>query len=216
MNLLDVKEFVAFIVSNPIDNDVIQAQRMLDRDFGETYAGKSALVVGCNEDPFANTLGTIGCRTKGIDLRPYNGGDISNGYAGEPLYEHIHADILTHEIKDTFDLIVSISVVEHIGLGYYGGKVTPEGDIDAMENISKLLSPTGVCYITVPIGGSWKETAHWRRYTLDSISRLTKHFTEIERKYFQTSYLGWDEVDEEAVKNYHDSTDISVLLKLGK
>ena len=213
--LYDKTRFVEFIVKNPMDNDVIKLSKMIDGDFPDGFSGKKVLVVGCLEEPFANTIADLGADVTGVDLRAYEMGDISNGY-DSCLYIHIVGDMRVLKLEDKFALIISCSVVVYTCLGYYKEIVDPVGDSEVMSAIYDHLKDDGVCYITVPIGGSWKETNHWRRYTLETISRLTSKFKELDRDYFETSYLGFNDVDEEAVKNYHDSTDISVLLKLGK
>ena len=54
-----------------------------------------------------------------------------------------------------FDLIVSISAIEHVGLGHYGkprDPVDPNGDITAIENSWEWLVPGGWLFFDVP----WK------------------------------------------------------------
>jgi SAM-dependent methyltransferase len=51
---------------------------------------------------------------------------------------------------ETFDGIVSLSAIEHIGLGHYGDPVDPCGDITAMANAWDWLKPGGWLYVDVP------------------------------------------------------------------
>jgi hypothetical protein len=51
-----------------------------------------------------------------------------------------------------FDAVLSISSIEHNGLGRYGDPIDPLGDISAMRSIKKMLVPGGLCYLAVPVG----------------------------------------------------------------
>lgn len=210
------QKYLEFIKSNHLDQDVVRIANKLDEDFEGNYIGLDVLVVGCNEDPFANVLSELGANVIGLDLREYSNTELSTGWE-KPLYEHIVGDAVTYNFDKKFDLCVSISVVEHIGLGWiqYGGVVDEMGDAIAMRNMASALKDSGNIYITVPIGGSWKVTPHWRRYTLDTISRLIGDSEELHRVYFATSYNGSGTCTQKEVEEYHSSTDISILLKLG-
>lgn len=50
----------------------------------------------------------------------------------------------------SFDAIVSLSAIEHIGLGHYGDPLDPVGDITAMANAWDWLKPGGWLYADVP------------------------------------------------------------------
>ncbi|SRR6266571_3985262 len=49
-----------------------------------------------------------------------------------------------------FDAIVSLSAIEHIGLGAYGDPLDPSGDISAMQNAYLWLKQGGWVYLDVP------------------------------------------------------------------
>jgi SAM-dependent methyltransferase len=65
----------------------------------------------------------------------------------------------------TFDLILCISTLEHIGLDVsgYGGQAQNEvaGDVLAMREMGRVLAPDGRLLITVPFGR--REQLHWLR-----------------------------------------------------
>ena len=50
----------------------------------------------------------------------------------------------------TFDAVVSLSAIEHIGLGHYGDPKDPDGDSKAVANIWTWLKPGGLFYFDVP------------------------------------------------------------------
>lgn len=214
--ILQHPKFKAFIEKNPLDQDVVRMAVQLDKDY-KSFDGLDVLVVGCNEDPFANLLAELGANVTGLDLREYSNTELDTGWA-KPLYTHIVGDAVIYKFDKQFDLIISISVIEHIGLGWiqYGGVINEDGDSMAMANMYSALKMNGFIYITVPIGGSFKVTPHWRRYTLETMDRLIGNSSEVSQEYFATSYNGSGTCTEQEVREYHSSTDISVLLKLGK
>jgi SAM-dependent methyltransferase len=51
-----------------------------------------------------------------------------------------------------FDAVISISSIEHDGLGRYGDRLDPNGDLRAMEQFRQLLKPQGKLFLAVPVG----------------------------------------------------------------
>ena len=65
----------------------------------------------------------------------------------------INEDLKTYETRMPFDLIVSISTIEHIGFGKYTHTTLPKPSMtDIFLKIKSLLTPAGTAYITVPVG----------------------------------------------------------------
>ncbi len=52
----------------------------------------------------------------------------------------------------TFDLILSISHTDHMGLGRYGEALDPDGDLKEMAAFKQMLKPGGKLLLAVPIG----------------------------------------------------------------
>jgi SAM-dependent methyltransferase len=57
--------------------------------------------------------------------------------------------------RQSFDWIVAISTIEHIGLGHYGDPVDPDGDTKAMQRAWEWLKPGGWMYFDVPFADSY-------------------------------------------------------------
>lgn len=100
-----------------------------------------------------SSMGLMAARKKycvtAIDL-----GKISWSYIHTNL-EFIQGDILDLPFPEhKFDVIINCSTVEHVGLpGRYNvSESKPDGDIDAMERLKKLMKPNGCMLITIPIG----------------------------------------------------------------
>mgnify|MGYP003113009548 CR=1 FL=1 len=51
-----------------------------------------------------------------------------------------------------FDACFSISSYEHDGLGRYGDPLNPNGDLEAMQNLKKILKKDALLYLSVPMG----------------------------------------------------------------
>ena len=51
-----------------------------------------------------------------------------------------------------FDFVLSISSVEHDGLGGYGDPINPDGDLKSMKEMKKFVRPGGIMFLNVPIG----------------------------------------------------------------
>ena len=54
--------------------------------------------------------------------------------------------------QPVFDIAWSISSFEHDGLGMYGDPLDPEGDLKAMRNMKRVVKPSGLMFLSVPIG----------------------------------------------------------------
>lgn len=64
----------------------------------------------------------------------------------------IQGDVLTHDFPDeSFDVVVGVSSVEHIGLGHYeADPLDVDGDRHCMERVARWLKPGGWVYLDVP------------------------------------------------------------------
>lgn len=103
----------------------------------------TVLEIGCAEADWMTPM--LACRPDlritGIDWR-----------GGERPGTVIEGDVLTHDFPiESFDAIVGISSIEHIGLGHYSAD--PEhasGDVLTMQRARDWLKPGGWIYLDVP------------------------------------------------------------------
>lgn len=83
------------------------------------------------------------------------------------------ADVLTTDYQEAcFDAVVSVSAIEHIGLGSYENDPTHEdGDRIAMERAFRWLKPGGWMYLDVPYRqpGGYHVTSNYRGYDEDAV-----------------------------------------------
>ena len=84
----------------------------------------------------------------------------------------------------SFDLILCISTVEHIGLPIYGQHEFPHGDIFAMRHVRRLLAPGGRLLLTVPFGRA-QVNPWFRVYDQRSLRRLTGGFRTLSAAFYR-------------------------------
>lgn len=82
----------------------------------------------------------------------------------------IQGDVLVQDFPaESFDCIVGISSLEHIGLGHYEHDPTaPDGDMAVMHLIRKWLKPGGWVYFDVPWNAAGFEVAGTSHRTYDA------------------------------------------------
>jgi len=112
-------------------------------------------------------------RVQGIDQRPYQEYNIHTTLA----------DVLAPlTYLGSYDYIVAISTIEHIGLGAYNDNKEFDGDRIAMNNLHKILRPNGYFIITIPNKHLGTDTG--RGYSYQDFEELIKglfrivHFEE--------------------------------------
>lgn len=82
----------------------------------------------------------------------------------------ISDDILAENITQdrAFDLVMSISTIEHLGLGNYGDITDDDGDKRAVSALWRMVKPGGRLVVTVPAGS----TSVQRGYRIYDQNRL--------------------------------------------
>jgi SAM-dependent methyltransferase len=68
-----------------------------------------------------------------------------------------------------FDMVFSISSFEHDGLGRYGDPLNPDGDLESMEKMKRVVKPGGLLYLAVPVG---KDKVVWNAHRIYGRVRL--------------------------------------------
>ena len=147
--------------------------------FAESPPGK-LLEVGSQHAPLASYLASQGFEVHGVDLRDR---DQQDNYTH---YKNDFCRMPVEFIKEhwaSFDIVVSISAIEHFGLGTYAEDTEADVvnlayDVHAMRYIWDLLKDGGVAYISVPFAGRYVVNGkHWRTYDLIALlQRLCNSF----------------------------------------
>ena len=123
---------------------------------------RKALDFGGFESTLPLTLTALGVDLTVVDQRPYP-------------FQHERLHVLEHDIlrpitqlPADFDLVYSISTVEHVGLGAYGDPRDAEGDRRAVAHLWDKVRPGGRLFLSVPAGAASEQ----RGYRIYSPERL--------------------------------------------
>jgi SAM-dependent methyltransferase len=93
-----------------------------------------------------------------------------------------HADLTDLQFEDrSIKSLSCMHVVEHIGLGRYGDPVDPNGDLKAMRELQRVLSPGGNLLFVVPVGQPQVEFNAHRVY---SYRQIIEQFSELTLREF--------------------------------
>ncbi len=136
------------------------------------------LVVGAHDEPTANMLADMGNDVTGVDMRGYDNKLMSACNYRFHRGDFCDPELFRHSLED-FDVFVSLSTIEHFGMGAYReGPISIYYDVLAMRKAWELLKYGGKAYITVPTGSQFMEVwPHWRIYDLHSLrDRLIQDF----------------------------------------
>jgi SAM-dependent methyltransferase len=115
------------------------------RALGRLEPGAKVADVGAAESLVAFSLAILGYDVTAIDLRPYP-------------FEHPSLKSVTTPIEDwehdgTFDAVICLSTIEHVGLGAYGEEAKDQrADLEAMRRMRELTAPGGVLVLTTRFG----------------------------------------------------------------
>ncbi|MGH9400998.1 MAG: glycosyltransferase [Terriglobia bacterium] len=144
------------------------------------------LDVGSRESQMAFELSCLGFESWALDIREVR--------AAFPGVKHLRADIRSTPFESkSFDVVIALSTLEHIGLVAYGNvDYDEEGDVHALEEIHRILKPEKKLLLTVPFGVRGKADAY-RVYDHDALlGWLAQCGFEVEKEdYWRQSGLPW-------------------------
>lgn len=118
----------------------------------------------------------------------------------------IHGDVLTQTFPPaSFDAIVAVSTIEHIGLGSYGDPIQSTGDTDTMRRCREWLTPDGWMYLDVP----YRPHGDPRGY------HVTRNYRGYDEAHLQSRLLtGWQETFRRVFHVGHeDSPFVALILR---
>ncbi|MBD2168740.1 class I SAM-dependent methyltransferase [Calothrix membranacea FACHB-236] len=157
-------------------------ERILEKNFvihslANLYNSKqiNILDVGSAESLLSYELASFNYSVTAIDIRPIA--------LFHPNLKFVKSDICQPVLPPaSFDCVVALSTIEHIGLGWYGDEIKENYDIDAIKQIYALLKPEGHFILTVPYGKEALTPVH-RIYNQESLQRLIQDFQVIKITY---------------------------------
>jgi len=155
--------------------------------------GKKILDVGCYYSNFPIQLASMGFKTWGIDVTPYQ--------LRHPNFTFVRGDIQKTKFRSNFfDMVTAISTVEHIGVGYYGDKKGKTSDRDAVKEIARITKKSGKFILTVPYSKVFRMGKTQRFYDKKSLELLLKSYFKIRNIFiFQSKNGKWFPVNEKLV-----------------
>lgn len=149
---------------------------------------KSILDVGCCDSLVPLELAHLGFHVWGIDQRRYP-------YT-HPNFKFVQGDICELCFPSNFfDVAISLSTLEHVGIGYYGDVLHQRGDLTAIREICRVIKPGGKLVLTAPYG---KAAKNWQRiYGADDLGRLLSDFRIEKLQFSKKSGEAWLETSQE-------------------
>lgn len=151
----------------------------------------TVLDFGCVEGVLPLQLCALGYQVTGLDFRPYP--------LHHPNFSFIQGDILVWTPPENqFDAVISISTIEHVGLGGYGDPAQNQGDQIAVEKLWRACRPGGKLYLSVPAGRPCTQR-NLRVYDAARLADLVPHITSV--RYFAKPgrYGSWQETSAEDI-----------------
>lgn len=105
----------------------------------------------------------------------------------------LKADSRKLDFLDEFDAAVSISTIEHIGMGHYGDPIDPNGDMKTVSAIHRALRPGGRLFASVPVRTG--ADSPWQRlYEPTDLNRLLSMFGTVDTEFWHFRRVCWKKV----------------------
>jgi len=93
------------------------------------------------------------------------------------------ADLFSLPFKnESISSLSCMHTIEHIGLGRYGDPLDPEGDLKAIKELIRVLSPGGSFLFVVPIGG--KPKIMFNAHRIYTCEQILQYFSQLKPKEF--------------------------------
>ena len=119
----------------------------------------------------------------------------------------VKEDIRKTTFKDNFfDVVTIISTLEHVGMGEtsYGDLEERNGDITAMNEISRILKPNGIVIITIPFGKA-KFLPFMRVYDKKRLAKIAENYKIMKQIYMYNDKENWEISTYDKVKNIQNT-----------
>ncbi len=177
-----------------------------------------ALDVGSGNTNLALLAARKGFDVTAIDMEP-----VICPYVHHRL-RFIRGDILKYDLpKDYFDVVITCSTVEHIGIsGRYGVREDrPDGDLETMRRLKELMKPGGEMLVTMPVGLDGVFKPFCRVYGDERLPRLLSGYNVKKEEFWakegpDNSWRTCDKKKALAFKPYVDSNSpLRIIYALG-
>lgn len=162
------------ILENPLIVQNLPAKKSVILDVGSRYS----------QMPLE--MAALGHKVYALDIEAY-------------ALKHKNVVAVKEDIRKTsfpdnfFDAVTIISTLEHVGMGEtsYGDKKQKDGDVVAMNEISRILKPGGFVLLTTPFGRA-KFLPFMRVYDKKRILKISKNFKIVKEMYMYNDNENWE------------------------
>lgn len=162
------------------------SERILESIFVHTRlppAPAGVLDLGCAESTNPLEMAGLGYRVVGVDLRPVA--------LAHPSFAVVRADAARLPFADaSFDVAVSLSTIEHVGLDWYAEAGRAASDERAVGEVARVLRPGSRFILTLPFGED-AQTPVQRIYGPDRLAKLLAPLRRAETLYGLRDGLCW-------------------------
>lgn len=170
------------------------------------------LDIGCYYSNFPISLASMGYSVTGVDLMDYE--------LTHPNFKFTKGDMVSIKLlANTYDLVTSISTLEHIGLGVYGDENDLSADKKVMNRVHYILKRNGRFILTVPFGKKYLNPS-FRSYNLADIKVLFTPGFKIEKMEFfravNSKWLPADLKTMESVSNKDKARGMAFIIGVKK
>ncbi|WP_374435575.1 DUF268 domain-containing protein [Inhella sp.] len=131
-------------------------------------AGRKVLVIG-SETFWIELLCALGgaAEITTVEYRPIHWTEPPQANLRTLTWDQFIGDLDAH--RERYDLILSYSSIEHSGLGRYGDRLTPLGDLFTFQLMAQCMKPTGLCTAAVPTG---QDLTHFNAHRIYGVQRI--------------------------------------------
>jgi len=151
-------------------------------DYKGEKENRKVMDVGCYYSNFPIQLASMGFSVTGVDLEDYQ--------LTHPNFKFVKGDVTRLKFKDKFDIVTSVSTIEHVGLGYYKDNEDTQNDVDAIFNMARYMKKGGRMIITVPFGKRGV-TESYRSYDMEQLKGLFGKMKIKETLFYRETRKKW-------------------------
>lgn len=178
--LLWIKPISSIIFANPKLRALYTRREINDRIVETPFVLSNLpkkgriLDVGACESPISLMLAASGYKVWANDTRPY--------HFGHPNLTLETKSVMGLRQKNYFDVVICLSVLEHIGFEVYGNPEEPGLDEKAVDKMWQVLKPGGKLLLTTPVDRKHRRVSGSRVYTIRELKKFLHLFSKVEIK----------------------------------
>lgn len=152
---------------------------VLDR-FGTSIRGKRVALIGTYRAWFEGILLSYRAIPVVITSHPT--------FCDDPRITYLSPEEYAQN-PEKFDLVINMATTPHQGLGRYGDELDPNGDLKAMEEFRKMLTPEGHLVLALPVGPDQLVWNSHRVYGEKRLKMIMKGWRVVAYYGFTSEYL---------------------------